>query len=144
MDYHKIGKEIVENVGGASNIQTLAHCATRLRFSLKDVSKANKEALEKIDGVVGVVYAGGQYMVIMGQDLIPTFEAITKDTDISTGATVDENLDNPAEEKWTWKNAGSKTISFVQATVTPMVPGLIAGGMLKVFLIIITTFINAG
>lgn len=142
MDYHKIGKEIVDNVGGQDNIQSLTHCATRLRFTLKDVSKANKEALEDIEGVVGVVYAGGQYMVIMGQNLIPTYEAITKDTNIETGAPVDENLDSPSKERWTWKNAGSKIISFVQASVTPMIPGLIAGGMLKVFLIIITTFIS--
>ncbi|MBP2058493.1 glucose-specific phosphotransferase system IIA component [Lactobacillus colini] len=141
MDYHKIGKDIVKNVGGKANISNLTHCATRLRFTLKDVSKAKKNAIENIDGVVGVVYAGGQYMVIMGQHLIPTYEAIVKDTKIETGAPINENLDSLPEDKWTWKNSGSKIISFVQATVTPMIPGLIAGGMLKVFLIIITTFI---
>lgn len=142
MDYHKLGKEIVQNVGGPNNIESLTHCMTRLRFVLKDVSKANKEALEDIKEVVGVVYAGGQYMVILGPNLIPTFEAINKDFNLATTSPVDENLDEPKKEKLTWKTAGSKTLSFIQASVTPMIPGLIAGGMLKVVLLLIVTFIS--
>lgn len=98
MDYHKLGKEIVQNVGGPNNIESLTHCMTRLRFVLKDVSKANKEALEDIKEVVGVVYAGGQYMVILGPNLIPTFEAINKDFNLATTSPVDENLDEPKKE----------------------------------------------
>ena len=81
---------------------------TRLRFILKDVSKANKDALENIDAVLGVVYAGGQYMVILGQNLLPTYNAVVKDFDVTTEKPVDENLDTPKKTKWTWKTAGSK------------------------------------
>ena len=74
MDYKKLAQEIVTNVGDVDNIQTLSHCMTRLRFQLKDASKANKEALEHLEGVIGVVYAGGQYMVILGQHLLQTYD----------------------------------------------------------------------
>lgn len=142
MDYHELGKEIVQDVGGPDNIESLTHCMTRLRFVLKDVSKANKDALEDIKEVIGVVYAGGQYMIILGSNLLPTFEAINKDFNLITTATVDENLDESKKEKWTWKTIGNNILSFIQASVTPMIPGLIAGGMLKVVLLLIVTFIS--
>lgn len=144
MDYHKLAQQIVENVGGQDNIKSVTHCMTRLRFILKDVSKANKDALENIDAVLGVVYAGGQYMVILGQNLLPTYNAVVKDFDVTTEKPVDENLDTPQKTKWTWKTAGSNIIGFIQASVTPMIPGLIAGGMFKVVLLLITTFLNPG
>ncbi|VUW91764.1 PTS system beta-glucoside-specific EIIBCA component [Streptococcus constellatus] len=145
MDYKKLAQSIITNVGGADNVTILSHCMTRLRFNLKDVSKANKEALENLDGVIGVVYAGGQYMVILGQHLIQTYDAIMKDFDITSGGSIDENLDGDLtpKEPWTWKNAGSKIIGFVSSSVTPMIPGLIAGGMLKVALLLIVTFVDA-
>lgn len=54
MDYHKLAQAIVENVGGTENIKSITHCMTRLRFTLNDVSKANKEKLENLEAVVGV------------------------------------------------------------------------------------------
>lgn len=141
MDYEKLAKDIITNVGGPENIDVLSHCMTRLRFNLKDVSKVNKDALENLKGVVGTVYAGGQFMVIMGKDLLPVYEEITKNFDLETSSPTDENLD-AKKEPWTLKNAGNKIIGFVSAAVTPMVPGLIAGGMLKVVLILIVTFIS--
>ena len=136
MDYQKLAAAIVKNVGGEENIQMVNHCMTRLRFNLKDVSKADKAALEDLNGVLGVVYAGEQYMVILGQHLIPTYEAIVKNYSVTAGAAVDENLDDLSQKKepLTWKNWGSKFIGFISASVTPLIPGLIAGGMLKVVL----------
>ena len=64
MDYNKQTKDIVDGVGGKDNIESVAHCMTRLRFSLKDVSKVKKDSLDNISEVLGQVYAGGQYMVI--------------------------------------------------------------------------------
>uniref|UniRef100_UPI0025EF6E59 PTS glucose/sucrose transporter subunit IIB n=1 Tax=Thomasclavelia sp. TaxID=3025757 RepID=UPI0025EF6E59 len=82
MDYKQLAADIVSNVGGKDNIDIVSHCMTRLRFNLKDVSKANKEVLENLDGVLGVIYAGGQYMVILGQNLIPVYERVVKDYDL--------------------------------------------------------------
>ena len=146
MDYKKLSQDIITNVGGVDNVSILSHCMTRLRFNLKDVSKANKEALENLEGVIGVVYAGGQYMVILGQHLIQTYDEIMKEYHIRSGGSIDENLDGDlsSKEPLTWRNAGGKIIGFISSSVTPLIPGLIAGGMLKVALILIVTFIDAG
>ncbi|NWO01199.1 glucose PTS transporter subunit IIA [Tetragenococcus halophilus] len=146
MDYKKLATDIVENIGGASNIKTVTHCMTRIRFTLKDVSKANKEAIEELNGVLGVVYAGGQFMVILGQHLIPVYESVVKEFNLTEEAPIEENLDEPPQEKqpFTWKNAGNMILNYVTAAVTPLIPALIAGGMLKVVLLLIVTFINSG
>lgn len=61
MDYKNLAKEIIHLVGGEENITSLVHCATRLRFNLKDESKADTEKLKKTKGVMGAVSSGGQY-----------------------------------------------------------------------------------
>ncbi|MGT2949086.1 glucose PTS transporter subunit IIA [Streptococcus devriesei] len=145
MDYKKLAQEIIADVGGAANVDILSHCMTRLRFNLKDALKADKKALEELDGVMGVVYAGGQYMVILGENLLPVYDAIVHGFDIKTGGAIAENLDGDLKQKepLTWKNALNKTIGFISSSVTPMIPGLIAGGMLKVALLLVVTFISA-
>lgn len=67
--YTKLAEIIVENVGGRDNIISLKHCITRLRFQLKDESLANDEVLKNTDGVVTVMKAGGQYQVVIGNQV---------------------------------------------------------------------------
>ena len=64
--YEALAKDIVANVGGKENILSLTNCITRLRFKLKDESLANTEVLKKMNGVVTVMQAGGQYQVVIG------------------------------------------------------------------------------
>ena len=66
MKYERLAKDIIANVGGKENVNSLTHCVTRLRFKLKDESKANTEVLKKMDGVVTVIKSGGQYQVVIG------------------------------------------------------------------------------
>ena len=66
MNYSKIAKEVLENVGGKENIVSAAHCVTRLRLVLKDTTKYNKEVIENIEGVKGVFFNGGQLQIIFG------------------------------------------------------------------------------
>ena len=70
--------------------------------------------------------------------MLPTYEANVKNFDLTSGPAIDGNLVN--KEKLTWKNAGSKLLGFIQASVTPMIPGLVAGG--KVVLILIVNFVD--
>ncbi len=86
MDYKQLASDIVRLVGTESNIKSVTHCMTRLRFILNDVSKADKEALQNLKGVLGVVYNGGQYMVILGQNLLPVYESVVKDHNIAAEA----------------------------------------------------------
>lgn len=140
LDYKQIASDIVNLVGGTENVQSLAHCMTRLRFVLKDVKKADDEAIKQVDGVLGVSYSGGQYMVICGKNLLPIFDQIMKDFNLSAGKNSTENLDaGPAEKTpLTLKKVGTTVLTFIQASVTPMVAGLVAGGLLKVFLLLIS------
>ena len=64
--YENLAKDIVRNVGGKENVSSLTHCITRLRFKLKDESKANDEVLKDMEGVVTVMKSGGQYQVVIG------------------------------------------------------------------------------
>lgn len=144
MDYKKLAKDIVTNVGGEDNIQVVNHCMTRLRFNLKDNSKPDKKVLEGLEGVLGVVYAGDQYMVILGQHLLPTYEEIVNNYHVKAGESIDENLDDLSntKEPLSFKNAGGRLIGFISSSVTPLIPGLIAGGMLKVVLLLVVTFLS--
>ena len=64
--YGKLAEDIVSNVGGQENVISLTHCITRLRFKLKDESKAKDDVIKNMDGVVTVMKSGGQYQVVIG------------------------------------------------------------------------------
>ena len=74
--YDGLARIIIQNVGGRSNIVSLTHCVTRLRFKLKDESKANTEVLKDTDGIVTVIQSGGQYMVVIGNQVPEVYDAV--------------------------------------------------------------------
>lgn len=139
LDYRQMAIDIVNLVGGPENVKSLGHCMTHLRFILKDEGKANQDAIKKIKGVLGVVLAGGQFMVILGQNLLPVYEAAIKEFHLNAGEATNENLDEPKEKQpLTPKSAGLAVLGYVSGAVAPMITGLVAGGMLKVVLLLIT------
>ncbi len=75
-DYDGLARTIIDNVGGRDNIISAAHCITRLRFKLKDESRADTEALKATDGVLTVMQAGGQYQVVIGPDVANVYDAV--------------------------------------------------------------------
>lgn len=135
IDVKECAAEIVRYVGGEENVKSVAHCMTRARFVVKDIDKADQEALKSIKGVMGVIYSGGQLMVILGANLLPVFDEILKQNNFTQGSTIDENLDEGKPKKK--ENIGNIILGYVQASVTPMVPGLVAGGILKVILMLL-------
>lgn len=74
--YEQLAKDIIKNVGGKENIKELKHCITRLRFSLKDEGKAQDEVLKNMDGVISVVKAMGQYMVVIGEHVTEVYDEV--------------------------------------------------------------------
>ena len=68
-NYDQLAKTIIKDVGGKDNVNSVVHCATRLRFKLKDEKKADDDASKNTDGVVTVVKAGGQYQVVIGNEV---------------------------------------------------------------------------
>ena len=80
--YHELAGEIVKNVGGKENVSGLVHCITRLRFTLKDESRANDEVLKNMAGVVTVMKSGGQYQVVIGNHVGEVFEDVMQLLDL--------------------------------------------------------------
>ena len=90
MNNKELGNKIVDLVGGEDNIQSLVHCATRLRFKLDDHSKADKEALNNIPDVLTVVEKGGQFQVVIGNKVGKVYAEISKSHNISAGDSADK------------------------------------------------------
>ena len=78
MDYKVLAKNILDGVGGVKNVASFTHCATRLRFNLKDESIADDDKLKRTKGVMGVVRAGGQYQVVIGSDVPNVYNELNK------------------------------------------------------------------
>ena len=81
--YDALARIIIQNVGGKENIVSLTHCITRLRFQLRDESKANTEVLKSTDGIVTVMRSGGQYQVVIGNHVPQVYEVVCEKAHIS-------------------------------------------------------------
>lgn len=131
MNYENLAKEILKNIGGQENISNLTHCATRLRFNLNNVSKANTEKIKKIKGVMGVVDKGGQYQVIIGNDVNYVYKEIIKIANIEGNGEYKE-VDN--------RKTIAKVIDTITGIFTPILPAITAAGMMKAVLALLTAF----
>ena len=78
MDYMKLGKEILKQVGGKENVANISHCVTRVRFVLKDEKKANDDKIKHMQGVLDVIKQGGQYQVVIGPSVKKVYDAILR------------------------------------------------------------------
>lgn len=91
MNVQSMAKEILARVGGEKNVVSLVHCATRLRFKLKDRSKADREALENTDGVVTVVESGGQFQVVIGNNVPEVYKEIGRISQLLESSAADHS-----------------------------------------------------
>ena len=131
--YDGLARIIIQNVGGKDNIVSLTHCITRLRFRLKDESKANTEILEETDGVMKVLQSGGQYMVVIGNQVADVYDAVCAVGHIKPGGAVNEDGSAtdaaPAEQKK--QNPFDAFISIVTSVFTPCLGVMAACGIVK-------------
>lgn len=130
VNYEKLAKEVIETVGGEANIISVTHCATRLRFVLKDESKADQKATEAVEGIKGVIKGGGQYQVVVGTKVPVAFEEVTKIV-----GTNDSEIQ--MEEKKT--NLFDMAIQTIAGIFTPILLVLCGSGVLKGVLALLTT-----
>ena len=86
-NYENLAKEIVKQIGGKENILSLTHCITRLRFKLNDESRANDDVLKNTEGIVTVMRSGGQYQVVIGNQVPEVYAQVVKLTGIDQGQT---------------------------------------------------------
>lgn len=148
IDYSALTAEIIKKVGGAANIHTVSHCATRLRFVLNNRNLAKDEELKQLKGVLGVVYGSGQFQIILGENLFPVYEDIVKNYHVETGEVVEETHAEDyklgeGSEKKDLKYYFMKAIQFMSASLTPFITVLFGAGMLRVVLSLTSYFFPA-
>jgi beta-glucoside PTS system EIICBA component len=131
----RIAKEVLELVGGEQNVNSLVHCATRLRFGLKDKSKTNTAKLLKTDGVITVKESGGQYQVVIGNNVPEVYAEIGKISNILKDSKKSSASDS--DEK---KNILSKLVDIVSSIFAPLLGVMAGAGILKGLLLIATNF----
>lgn len=126
MDYAKTAEEILNKIGGSSNIISAAHCATRLRLVIGDNSKCSKEALENIDGVKGVFEASGQLQIILGTGTVNKVYAEFIPLAGITEATKEEVKQAAASKQ----NIFHRMIKTLGDVFVPIIPAIVASGLL--------------
>lgn len=126
MNYSDLAGNILNKVGGEKNIISIGHCATRLRFNLKDDKKADTEYIKNIKGVVGVVNKGGQYQVVIGSDVKNVYKAF-----LELGTFNSNDSDNSDDRKESNKGVITKVLDIISGIFFPIVPALTGAGMLK-------------
>lgn len=126
MKNKELATEIINGIGGKDNIVSLVHCATRLRFNLKDFSKANADKLKQQKGIIMVVESGGQFQVVIGNHVSEVFKDIVELTDI------DPTKDNGKSTQK--KGFLSKAIDLLSGIFAPILTVMAAAGILKGFL----------
>lgn len=131
MDYKKVGLDVLELVGGKENVSKLTHCATRLRFELNDMSKVQVNKIENLSGVISVVNKGGQFQVVIGNEVQTAYRAILNKLGSNS---VNSNNKNNKEKQ----GIVSNFISIISTTFTPMIPAITGAGMIKALLSILT------
>lgn len=132
MDYKKIGIQILELVGGTENVRRLTHCATRLRFEFNDMSKVKVKEIENLNGVISVVNKGGQFQVVIGNEVQQAYRVIIN----KLGKTSENN--KSSRENKEKGSLLSRFISVISTTFTPMIPAITGAGMIKAVLAILT------
>ncbi|MFD3447097.1 beta-glucoside-specific PTS transporter subunit IIABC [Microbacteriaceae bacterium 4G12] len=130
MNFKELAIEILEKVGGEKNVSYLTHCATRLRFNLKDTSTVNIEEVKKIKGVFGAVNKGGQFQVIIGNDVPSVYKELMKLGNLQK--------DSGSDDKTESKGKISAVFDVIAGIFVPIVPAIAGCGLLKAFLSLLT------
>jgi PTS system beta-glucosides-specific IIC component len=134
VDYRSLAGDILQKVGGEANVASLAHCATRLRFTLKDAAAADKKAVERIPGVITVMEAGGQFQVVIGNNVGTVYNEIGQISKLT-----DEGAAGGAAggEQGSLLN---RFIAMISAIFLPSLWPLAGAGLLKALLAMASTF----
>lgn len=132
VDCAQTGLAVLDAVGGEENVSSLAHCATRLRFKLKDESLADKNTVQAIPGVVTVMQSGGQYQVVIGNDVPTAYASITAATRL--GSETDSDSETKSEG-----NLLNRFIELISSLFLPILWTLAGAGLIKAFLSLAVT-----
>ena len=140
MDYRETGLKALEVVGGKDNVKNLTHCATRLRFEVKDRSKVDLEKLNSVPGVLKALESAGQFQFVIGPSVNECYQAVADEIGIAGGAVDDNHPEDmaPSGKKADKGNLVQKALGLISGIFIPILPALIASGMIKALLTILT------
>jgi len=127
MKYEQLAKDIIENIGGRENVNSVVHCITRLRFKLKDESKAKTDVIKNMEGVVTVMKSGGQYQVVIGNHVPDVYKAV-----VEVGG-FNNTQSSEKEEGGEKQSIFNQFIDVISSIFTPVLGVLAATGMIKGF-----------
>ena len=137
-DYVRTAAGVIEAVGGADNVRSLVHCATRLRFALKDRDKADAAAVEKVPGVMTTSTNASEFQVVIGSEVSEVFDEVNKLLPESNAA---GGSRGPAEDETGKKeNIFSRLVAMISAIFSPLIWTLAAVGLLKALVSSSVTF----
>jgi len=139
-DYSQLAKAIIQNIGGEGNVVSISHCITRVRFVLKDESKADDEAVKNLKGVMSLIKQGGQYQVVIGSEVNQVYAAIMQEGTFKEGETAEEKdgLVAAAEKRKGSTDILSRFLGLISSIFAPVLGILTAGGMIKALLVLLT------
>ncbi len=138
-DMGKLAKAIFDTVGGESNISVVNHCATRLRLTLNDADKVDDASVKKIPGVMGLIKRDDEIQIVIGTEVGKVYNEFIRLGKFKKSGKVDENGKK--------KGAGAvfgKIVDFVAGVFVPVLPVLVAGGLISAVLTVCTTFFGLG
>lgn len=133
MSYKQLASDIIENIGGKSNVKSVVHCATRLRFTLNDETKANTDKISNLNGVLKVVNAGGQYQIVIGPDVPQVYQEVVT----LGGFESHDEVEVDEEDK---RSKLSKVLEGIASIFQPIIPAITGAGLLKAVMALCSTF----
>lgn len=132
----QIASDVLAAVGGTENISAVTHCMTRLRLNLKDESIPDDAQVQNIDGVLKVIRSGGQYQVVIGQNVSKVYKEVCAQGGFAAQTPAKETEDKP-KEPLTPKKAGSVILNYLSGSMTPLIPAMIAAAMFKTLFVLL-------
>lgn len=130
-DNAQTAADVLEAVGGKDNVTNLIHCVTRLRFSLKDESIPEIDAIKKIPGVLGAQWSGGQFQVIIGQNVTKVYDECVK-LGVGGAGAIDVDEGDLKKFEWTPKNVGNAILNYLSKTMVALIPIMMGGAFFRV------------
>ncbi|HEL2423087.1 TPA: PTS glucose transporter subunit IIA [Streptococcus suis] len=127
MKYKNTALAILEAVGGEKNVLRATHCVTRLRLELKDENIVSDERVKSISGVLGIMKKNGQYQIILGNDVANYYKEFT-----ALG-----KFDSDSVQQVKKANVLEQVIEYIAGSMTPLIPAMLGGGMIKVIVIVL-------
>lgn len=134
MKYEQLATDILTNIGGKENIQSITHCVTRIRFVLKDEAKANDAVIKQLNGVLDVVKQGGQYQVVIGPAVASVFDAVVAVGKLPDDLIAGQNTPVPANQDGKKDGWLSAALGLISSIFIPVLGILSGAGMIKALL----------